>query len=763
MENKREPPGFQFVKQRPTTALPARHEHTLLEIEGMHCASCVSRVEQSLHRVPGVVEARVNLVTNQASVDYDPGQTTPATLAIAVEQGGYRARVASAEQQDLGSDLGQRQMRDAVAWRHRLLAGIVLLVPLLAITHLAGHWAALGWCQLALATPLQFYVGWPYLAGAWQRLRHGAADMDTLIALGTGTAYLAGLAGLLNVHDLSLSLAVDHAAGGSMYFADAGMILTFITLGKFLEVKAKGRASEAIRRLLDLSSPEATVICDGRPQRVPIAAVMVGETMLVRPGEKVPLDARVVSGSSSVDQAWLTGESIPVDKQPGDEILAGTINGAAALTAEVLRPAGKTTLAQVIELVRRAQESKTNVGRLADRVVAWFVPVVLLIAALTLLTWGLAARNWSTGLASAVAVLVVACPCALGLATPTAVLVGSGRGAECGILIKDAAALELAARLTTVMLDKTGTVTRGKPQVMAVIPAEGLTEVQLLASAAAIEHLSQHPLGAAIVAEAESRQIDIGRAESLEVVPGGGVRAQRDGRVSLIGNPRLLESAGLDLSPIVATVDALRRRGQTPVIVAEDHRLLGIIALADPVAPHSRDAVSQLRSLGLDVYLLSGDHRVTVEAVAAEVGIEHVVAEVLPSEKQAVVRRLQQEGRVVAMVGDGINDAPALAAADLGIAIGTGSDVAIEAADVVLMGRDLRAVGQAIVLSRATLRTIRQNLAWAFVYNVILLPFAAGLFVPWTGMRLPAAAAAAAMALSSVSVVANSLLLRRRV
>jgi Cu+-exporting ATPase len=732
----------------------------LLNLEGLHCAGCVARVEQSLRGVRGVAQARVNLVTSQASVEFDPGEAAPEDLVRAVEQGGYGATLVS-PQEDLGSALLDRQIREAAAWRRRLVVSLALTIPLLAIAHFAGREAtglSAAWWQWILATPLEFYVGWPYLAGAWQRLLHRSTNMDTLIALGTGAAYLAGAAGL--VQQLAGPTAA-HPGGATMYFADAGMILTFITLGKLLEVKAKGRASQAIRRLLDLTTPQATVVRDGWPEQVPVSAVMRGETLWVRPGEKIPLDARVLSGASRVDQAWLTGESIPVDKQPGDEILAGTINGPGALTAEVTRLAGQTALAQVIELVRRAQESKTRVGRLADRVVAWFVPAVLVLALITLLAWGWLA-NWSVALGSAVAVLVVACPCAVGLATPTAVLVGSGRGAAAGILIKDAAALETAAQLSVVVLDKTGTLTRGQPRVTSVLPAPGLSEDQLLAVAAAVEQLSQHPLGTAIREEATSRRITSRPAESLEIVPGCGVKARRQGRTILVGNERLMHGEGIDPASLGATIAALRGRGQTPLLVADEHVLLGIVALADPLAEHSREAVAQLRAAGLDVLLLSGDHRTTVEVVAAEAGIEQTIAEVLPDEKQAVVRRLQGQGKVVAMVGDGINDAPALAAADLGIAIGSGSDVAIEAADVVLVRRDLRGVGQTIALSRATLRTIRQNLAWAFVYNLLLLPFAAGLFVPLFGVRLPAAAAAAAMAASSVSVVTNSLLLRKK-
>ena len=740
-----------------------RHcQRVVLDIEGMHCAGCVARVEKALAGVPGVMQARVNLVTHQAGVEMDPGRATGQDLEAAVRGAGYSATVLSAAR-DPGASLFEREAREAAGWLRRFVVGAVLLLPILWLTYLAPgtDLMRVAW-QFVLATPLQLYVGWPYLTGAWRGVRRGAANMDTLIALGTGAAYLAGVWEV--AHYAFLKFSAGHEAMAGMYFADAAMILTFISLGKFLETKARGRASQAIRKLLDLSPPEATVLRDGRPQRLGVGAVPAGETILVRPGEKIPLDAKVLSGASSVDQSWLTGESIPVDKQPGDEVFAGTINLQGSLTAEVLRPAAKSALAQVIELVRRAQESKTDVGRLADRVVARFVPVVLAIAAATLLVWGLAGGDWPTAFECTVAVLVVACPCALGLATPTAVLVASGRGAENGILIKDAHALELGAQIDTIVLDKTGTVTLGRPAVTAVEPAEGVSPEELLSTAATAEQLSQHPLGAAVVREATARGLVIPQADSLETIPGQGVRVRRGDVTILVGNEQLMASARVDFSGAGAAMESLRRNGQTPLLVAAGGRLLGLVAVADQVAPHSGEAITQLKSLGLDVQLLSGDHRATVESVARQVGIDNVIAEVLPDEKQAVVRRLQESGRKVAMVGDGINDAPALVAADLGVAIGSGADVAIEAAQIVLVAQDLRGLVRALALSRAALRTIRQNLASSLLYNVLLIPAAAGLFIPFFGQdfHVPPAAAAAAMALSSVSVVTNSLLLRRK-
>jgi Cu+-exporting ATPase len=747
-----------------------QRQRVVLDIEGMHCAGCVGRVEKALAGVPGVVQARVNLVTHQAGVEIEPGRATGQDLAAAVRAAGYSATVLDAAQEP-GASLFDREAREAAGWLRRFAVGAALLLPILLLANLEA-WTGLAlWTdlvgvawQFVLATPLQLYVGWPYLTGAWRGVRRGAANMDTLIALGTGAAYLAGVWQLAHY---ALRLPAGHSAMGGMYFADAAMILTFISLGKFLETKARGRASQAIRKLLDLSPPEATVLRDGRPERVGVGTVPAGETILVRPGEKIPLDAKVLAGASSVNQSWLTGESIPVDKQPGDEVFAGTINFQGSLTAEVLRPAAKSALAQVIELVRRTQESKTDVGRLADRVVARFVPAVLAIAAATLLVWGLAG-DWDTAFECTVAVLVIACPCALGLATPTAVLVASGRGAENGILIKDAHAIELAAQVDTIVLDKTGTVTLGRPVVIAVEPVEGVSPDELLSTAAAAEQLSQHPLGAAVVQEATARGLEIPQADSLETIAGQGIRVRRGDVTILVGNEKLMASEGIEWrvtdgeqlpSPTTRHPPPATHH---PLLVAAGGRFLGLVAVADQVAPHSAEAIAQLKSLGLDVQLLSGDHRATVESVARQVGIDHVIAEVLPDEKQAVVRRLQESGRRVAMVGDGINDAPALAAADLGVAIGSGADVAIEAAQIVLVGQDLRGLVRALALSRAALRTIRQNLASSLIYNVLLIPAAAGLFIPLLGFHVPPAAAAAAMALSSVSVVTNSLLLRRK-
>jgi Cu+-exporting ATPase len=680
-----------------------------------------------------------------------PGQVTPEQLSEAVTRIGFRTTPVPAAGIP-ADELAASQERELRSWRMRLTTSLVLLTLLLAVHYLAHGSLPLWlwwWLQLLLALPIQVCVGWPYLVSACNRLRHGDINMDTLIALGTSVAFAAGLAEMIQAH---------HGMG----FMEAAMILTFVTAGRYLETRARGRTSAAIRKLMSLAPAVATVKRGDEWQQVPLQDVTVGEAILVRPGDRVPLDAQIESGSSDINESWLTGESLPVDKKPGDELLAGTINGHGSLTARVRHAAGDTALARIVTLVRNAQQSKATVQRTADRIVAWFVPAVLAFALLTFLIWSVQGSP-AMGVSCAVAVLVVACPCALGLATPTAVIVGSGRGAEMGILIKDATALEAAGGVTVVVLDKTGTITAGRPRIVGAQPARGTTELELVRIAAAAEQLSGHPLARAVVSKADELGLVVPAADQLQVQPGEGVTAQLAGQTILVGNERLLSAHGVSFDPASEReIRAQRERGHAAILVALDQTYCGALFAADVVLQHSRAAVEELRQLGLRVLMLSGDRRTTAESVAHDVGLTEVIADVRPDAKQAEVLHLREAGAVVAMVGDGINDAPALAAADLGIAIGSGADIAVEAADIVLTRGDLRSVPQALRLARQTLRTIRQNLVWALMYNVALLPLAAGMLVPILGVRVPPALASAAMAASSLSVVANSLWLGRR-
>lgn len=750
-----QPNPLAVIEPPPRRPAEAR-ERVVLEVQGMHCAGCVGRIERALQNLPGTASARVSLATGEADVAFDPVQTSPQQLAAAVERAGYQAT--PRERSVSLIELAARQSEEVFVLRRRFLIGVILLLQL-TVWHYGhfGHETIGRWSELLGALALTAYLGQPFFLAAARQVRSVAADMDVLIALGTGTAFIAGLFEWI-------------ASRHSMYFMDAGMILVFITLGRMLEASAKRRTGAAILRLVELAPPEATVLEADGPRTVPVGDVSVGAMILVKPGTRIPLDAVVATGASSVDQSWLTGESMPVEKQPGDELAAGTLNGDGALTARVVRTAGNTTLAQTIQLVRRAQETKPKIQKLADRVSAVFVPAVLVIALGTFAGWWLAG-DVATAVSTCTAVLVVACPCALGLATPTAVVVAAGRGAESGILFKDATALETAAGLTTVVFDKTGTVTAGKPSVVRIAALPPATDDDLLATAAAVQRLSTHPLAACIVAAAEARKLPIPVADRLQTIAGRGVTAfAADGSRLVVGNEKLLAQEKLDVASLTDEVAAARAAGGTPLFVvretpgATSPQMLGALFTADEVAPSARTAIDQLRGLGLKTVLLSGDHRTTAEAVARAVGIDETIAEATPSQKLEQVRRLQERGERTAMIGDGINDAPALSAADLGIAVGHGADAAIEAADVVLAATDLRAVARTIRLARTTLRVIRQNLFWAFAYNIVLIPAAAGLPAIWLGpsWRLPPIAAAAAMALSSVTVVSNSLTLRVR-
>ncbi len=746
-----------------------------LPITGMTCANCAAAVERALTRkVPGVIRASANFATERATVEYVPGVASVAAMVRAVEEAGYGVVQAAAEEQleDVEAQARQAEIADQT---RKFWVGVAFSLPLFLLSMardfgLLGPWAHapwVNWLFLAMATPVQFYTGWDYYVGAYHALRNRTANMDVLVAMGSSVAYV-----------YSLVVLLFPAAGQHVYFETSAVIITLIKLGKLLEARAKGQTGEAIRRLIGLRPKTARVVRDGAEVDVPVEQVRVGDLVLVRPGERVPVDGVVVEGHSAVDESMLTGEPLPVDKGPGEEIVGATINRQGLLKFEATRVGAETALAQIIRLVQEAQGSKAPIQRLADRVAGVFVPVVILIALLTFVGWWAIGGAFTPAMIRLVAVLVIACPCALGLATPTAIMVGTGKGAELGILFKSSEALETAHRLGVVVLDKTGTLTEGKPAVTDIVDWEAgklvdwetgtLVEADqptFLRLAASAERGSEHPLGQAIVAEAEARGVALADPQGFEAVAGRGIRAQVDGRAVLVGKPEWIAQEGVELGDLAAEVERLQSQAKTAMVVAVDGAAAGVIGVADTLKEGSADAVAQMHRLGLEVVMLTGDNRRTAEAIAAQVGIDRVVAEVLPADKAAQVAALQAGERLVGMVGDGINDAPALAQADVGIAMGTGTDVAMETAGVTLMRGDLRAVPQALALSQATMRTIKQNLFWAFFYNVILIPVAAGALypVPWVPdmlRQLHPVLAAFAMAFSSVTVVGNSLRLR---
>jgi Cu+-exporting ATPase len=766
-----------------------------LPITGMTCASCVSRVAKALNKVPGVLSAEVNLATERATVRFTP-TTSRAELQAAVEAAGYGVILPTdnaAADEDVEATARAREL---AAKRQKLIVAAIFTLPLFVLAmardfglidpwligagalmmqqmpgasmaemmaHISARDDLLNWLFLLLATPVQFYSGRDFYVGAWKALKARTANMDSLVAMGTSAAYF-----------YSVALLAFNMTG-HVYFETAAVIITLILVGKYLEARAKSQTGAAIKALIGLQPKTARVLRAGVEVDVPVAEVRAGEILSVRPGEKIPVDGVVVSGSSTVDESMVTGESLPISKQAGDALIGATINRTGSFQMRATRVGKATALAQIIRMVQEAQGSRAPVQRLVDQVSSIFVPVVIMIALFTFLLWFfIGGVGFTNAMLFAIAVLVIACPCALGLATPTAIMVGTGVGAAHGILIRNAESLERATKVQTIVFDKTGTLTEGKPTVTDVVlqaqpvalladgaPAEPSAPNELLYLAASAERGSEHPLGEAIVRAAEAQGLQLTRPTQFEALAGRGVRALVDGQTVYLGTLKLMQEQQIALGDLPNTVARLQGEGKTAMIVAADGVALGVIAVADTVKASSAAAVAALKAQGIEVAMLTGDNTRTAQAIAGQVGVERVLAEVLPQDKAAEVQRLQQGGRVVAMVGDGINDAPALAQADVGIAMGTGTDVAMEAAHVTLMRGDLQSVPQALHLSRSTMRTIRWNLFWAFVYNTALIPVAAGIFYPFTGWQLSPILAATAMAFSSVFVISNSLRLRR--
>jgi len=743
-----------------------------LPVAGMTCASCVGRVERALRNVPGVVAASVNLAAQTASVEYLPGVASVDHLRAAVEGAGYTVPEASPGEDPVARQERTQREEERVLLT-RLRVGAVLGVPLLLLSHwelFAGHGGLpvspviLAFVQFLLATPIQFYAGARFYRAAWAVARHGSTDMNTLVALGTSVAYLySGIAAFFP------SLVTAEGLSVHLYFETSAAIIVLVLLGRYFESRARGKTSEAVKKLIGLVPKTARVVRGGAEVDVPIESVVVGERVVVRPGEKVPVDGTVAEGRSAVDEAMLTGEPIPVEKVPGSAVTGGTMSIDGRLLFTATRVGKDTVLSRIVATVWEAQGSKPPIGRLADVIASYFVPAVMAAALLTFLAWFLLGPEprGTYAMVAMISVLIIACPCAMGLATPTSIMVATGRGAELGILVRDGAALETAQKVDTVVLDKTGTVTRGTPELMEVRLAaggafrgdEGTRE--LLRLAASAESGSGHPLADAVVRGAKGRGIDVAPPETFVSVPGQGIRASVSGRAVLVGNLAWLEGEGTDTEALGRDVKEIADIGGSPICVSVDGKAGGVLSVADEVKAGAVEAIRRLRGMGLDVIMLTGDNRRTAESVAEKVGISRVIAEVLPDRKAHEIRALQAEGKVVAMAGDGINDAPALAQADVGIAMGTGADIAVESGDLVLMGGELRGLADAISLSRATIRNIRQNLFWAFAYNVVLIPVAAGVLYPSFRLLLNPVYAAAAMGLSSVTVVANALRLRR--
>ncbi len=737
----------------------------VLPIKGMTCAACVAAVENALRPLDGVVSASVNFATEKATVEYFPSQTGIREFRKAVQEAGYE--VVEAEK---GEDIVEKEQRERQqayrTLRRKVIIGAVLAVPVFILM----QWDMVGLSgiipipqrinfllQLIIETPVQFWIGWQFYTGALTAARHRTTNMNTLIAVGTTSAYLYSV---IATFFPSVFLIRGYSAG--VYFDTAATIIVLILLGRLFEAKAKGQTSEAIKKLIGLQAKTARVARGSTEVDLPIEDVEIGDIIVVRPGEKIPVDGIIREGYSSVDESMVTGESIPVEKHAGDAVIGATMNKTGTFRFETTRVGRDTMLAHIVEMVQTAQGSKPPIARMADLIASYFVPAVIAVAAVTFVVWYLfgPAPAFTYAVLNFIAVLIIACPCSLGLATPTSIMVGTGKGAEYGVLIRSGEALETAHRINAVVFDKTGTLTRGRPEVTDII-AEGMTDDDILLYAAAAEKGSEHPLGEAIIRRARDRGIGIKGAERFEAIPGHGIKAVINSRAVLLGNERLMTDEKIDTAGLRDKALRLSGDGKTPMFLAVDGRAAGIVAVADTLKDEAVAAVRSLRRMGIEVVMITGDNQRTGEAIGRLAGIDRVLAEVLPGEKAEQVKRLQAGSRVVAMVGDGINDAPALAQADVGIAIGTGTDVAMEASDITLISGDIRGVVTAIALSMATMRNIKQNLFWAFAYNVILIPVAAGVLFPFFGILLNPMLAAGAMGFSSVTVVTNALRLKR--
>nr|WP_087991137.1 copper-exporting P-type ATPase CopA [Bacillus subtilis] len=729
-------------------------EKAEFDIEGMTCAACANRIEKRLNKIEGVTNAPVNFALETVAVEYNPKEASVSELKEAIDKLGYKLKLKGDEQRDSAASKKKEERKQTA----RLIFSAVLSFPLLwamvsHFTFTSFIWVPdiflNPWMQFALATPVQFLIGWPFYTGAYKALRNKSANMDVLVALGTTAAYAYSL--YITIQSLG-----SHGHTAGLYYETSAILLTLILLGKLFETKAKGRSSDAIKKLMKLQAKTATVLRDGQEQIIPIEEVLVNDIVYVKPGERIPVDGEVIEGRSAVDESMITGESLPVDKNPGDSVTGATVNSNGFLKIKAVNVGKDTALSHIIKIVEEAQGSKAPIQRLADQISGIFVPIVLGIALLTFLIWYIwaAPGDFAAAISKVIAVLVIACPCALGLATPTSIMAGSGRAAEFGILFKGGEHLEKTHRLDTIVLDKTGTVTNGKPRLTDAIPFGHFEETELLQFTAAAETGSEHPLGEAIVAGVKGKGLEIPKLNSFEAKVGAGILAEAGGKTILVGTRKLMESEQIEHRDLLAQMEELEAEGKTVMLVSIDGEAAGLVAVADTIKDTSREAVARLNALGLDVIMMTGDNRRTAEAIANEAGITSVIAEVLPEQKAAEISRLQKEGRQTAMVGDGINDAPALATADIGMAIGTGTDIAMETADITLIRGDLNSIADAIRMSRLTMKNIKQNLFWALGYNSLGIPIAAlGFLAPWI--------AGAAMAFSSVSVVLNALRLQK--